>query len=1025
MFQLISKIKFAMLLILLVPKAQAQEDVFLSSNDHLLANEIIAPTVHSPEISSFIQSSILPANTFVGKVNVSIPIYNINMGSMDVPIGLNYNMGGVKVAEMAPNYGLNWSLTGSGALVRSVKDLSDFAAAYKKTPTSNYLTPGGWISNINPNSEYGSATINPSNDALPDIFKINAPGISTEFYLTSAGTPVELHGQRNKIDVNFGTNPQIYYTEDGTQKVTTSLWGITSLTITNLSGIQYTFDLPEYTYSELSVANIEDVINGFQINSFRLSEIKDLKTDQKISYTYDEYFSSYYDEIPEIIKSYGGGAQSKGSNGNYNTIYRGNKLISTHRLTKIDFNGGEVNFIYNTNRLDNPGEKQLDEVRIKNKFGDVVKKYELLYGYFQSSINPSSVTSKRLKLQEVREVGKNGVSMPGYTFIYNENYTMPPRDSYAYDFLGYNNGSYSSSISNPVPKLYYKDYSINPFNSSSGISLGGNFSLLSNLNYAKTYSLKEIVLPTGGSRKFEYELNQFNYNGQIINGGGLRLKSQTLESVESPNQTWEYTYPVGKIGNMPQYAAYNIKTNSFSTPSSLSTLSNQLGIDIFSTPRTEIQFNQGSFVYYPSATETNIGGNNGKRVISYYDNDDEEPTKTYSSSHISVSALWDNLTQSRIRIDHDFMRGMIETDASYNASNKIVRYQRFIYEEDILDNLALEYYNVVQNSCSSTSYSNNGLEKFNSCGGYKESVNYPISRFVLKTHRVTEYGIDGEFSYVQDETDGIFIEKNLYYDSYYPLIKREIISNFDLDYNSQNLSESDTFSWYSQKSYTYPSSGQNGMPVTASMPYASQLVAQNRISNPLKIEITGRSFSKETFEYANFGNGIIDVKKIKTELRSNTIVPTNEIISRNENGLPTEILNANGITTSLIYGYNNNQIIAIIAGASLSNINTWFNQSYGQTLTYLSQLADNDDSSFDEDDLTEWLQKLRLAVNSNANSTVQVQLFTYDPLEGITRMIDANGNLSFYKRDVFNRLQEIKNDDGHILEFYNYNYKNQ
>ena len=134
MFQLISKIKFVMLLILLVPKAQAQEDVFLSSNDHLLANEIIAPTVHSPEISSFIQSSMLPANTFVGKVNVSVPIYNIDFGPINIPIGLNYNMGGVKVAEMAPNYGLNWSLSGSGALVRSVKDLSDFDAAYKKRP---------------------------------------------------------------------------------------------------------------------------------------------------------------------------------------------------------------------------------------------------------------------------------------------------------------------------------------------------------------------------------------------------------------------------------------------------------------------------------------------------------------------------------------------------------------------------------------------------------------------------------------------------------------------------------------------------------------------------------------------------------------------------------------------------------------------------------------------------------------------------------------------------------------------------
>ncbi|MCL6220281.1 hypothetical protein [Zunongwangia pacifica] len=1022
---ILTKIRLTIILLLIIFESQAQDDIFLSSNDHLLANEIIAPSVHSPEVSSFIQSSILPVNTFVGKVDVSIPIYKISLGSLNVPISLNYVMGGVKVAEMAPNYGLSWSLKGSGALVRSVKDLSDYAAAYKRTQSSNYLTPGGWLYNINPNSEFGSATLNPSNDALPDIFKIDAPGISTEFYLTPNGTPVELHAQRNKIIVNLGTNPKIYYTENGTEKVTTSMWGITSLTITNLSGIQYTFDLPEYTYSDLSVAKLEDVINGFQINSFRLSEIKDLKTGQKISYTYDEYFSSYYDQIPEIIKSYGGGAYSKGSNGNYNTIYRGNKLISTHRLTKIEFNGGEVDFIYKTVRLDNPGEKQLNEIQIKDNFGDLVKKYELKYGYFESSINSSSVASKRLKLKEISEVDENGVSKPGYAFLYNEDYTMPPRDSYAYDFLGYNNGSYSSSISNPVPKLYYKDYLIAPFNSTSSISLQGNFSLLSNLNYAKTYSLKEIVLPTGGSRKFEYELNQFNHNGQIINGGGLRIKSQTLESAESPNQTWDYSYPIGKIGNMPQYAAYYVRTNSFSTPSNLTSLSNQLGIDIFSTPRTEIQYNQGSFVYYSHATETNIGGNNGKREVSYYVNDDEDPLKTYSSNHISVSTLWDNLTQSRIRIDNDFLRGMIKTDVSYNSSNKIIRHQRFIYEEDIIDYLPMEYYNVVHNSCSSNSYSSEGLAKFNWCGGYKETADYPISRFLLKTHRVTEYDIDGELSSVQDETDGIFTEKNLYYDSYYPLITSEVISNFDLDYNSQNLSESNTISWYSQKNIKYPVKFDGARIVVNDFPYAQQLFDQNRVSTPMEIKITGRSYTKETFEYADFGNGLIDLKKVDLELRDNETVPTVEIISRNVKGLPTEILKPNGAYTSIVYGYSDEQVIAMVEGARLNTINSWLNQSYGQTLSYLSQLADNDGDKNAEEALSNWLQKLRLAVNSNAESSVQVRTYTYDPLKGVTRIIDPNGNISYYKRDALNRLQEMKNDDGHILEFYNYNYKNQ
>jgi len=53
----------------------------------------------------------------------------------------------------------------------------------------------------------------------------------------------------------------------------------------------------------------------------------------------------------------------------------------------------------------------------------------------------------------------------------------------------------------------------------------------------------------------------------------------------------------------------------------------------------------------------------------------------------------------------------------------------------------------------------------------------------------------------------------------------------------------------------------------------------------------------------------------------------------------------------------------------------------------------------------------------------QMKNYTYNPIVGITTVINENGLIHFYEYDSFGRLAQIRDNKGHILKQYSYNYK--
>ena len=68
--------------------------------------------IKSPDTWAFLKMNYFPINEYTGKLDITIPIYEIKLGSLKIPISLKYNFAGIKVNSISSDVGLGWSLEG-------------------------------------------------------------------------------------------------------------------------------------------------------------------------------------------------------------------------------------------------------------------------------------------------------------------------------------------------------------------------------------------------------------------------------------------------------------------------------------------------------------------------------------------------------------------------------------------------------------------------------------------------------------------------------------------------------------------------------------------------------------------------------------------------------------------------------------------------------------------------------------------------------------------------------------------------
>ncbi len=164
----------------------------------------------SPETANLGEYGNYAASPYNGTANVNVPIYTIDWEGLQIPIQLNYDTGGVKVASEASWVGLNWSLSTSFGIHRRVYGQDDFsekiAGDYTGAPKSGYIfndldlewqegTARPFLDHneiLNVHHSFGLQTIEGRAsrhlDTQPDIFSVSLFGQNYKFMLEKKGS---------------------------------------------------------------------------------------------------------------------------------------------------------------------------------------------------------------------------------------------------------------------------------------------------------------------------------------------------------------------------------------------------------------------------------------------------------------------------------------------------------------------------------------------------------------------------------------------------------------------------------------------------------------------------------------------------------------------------------------------------------------------------------------------------------------------------------------------------------------------
>lgn len=87
----------------------------------VINNMTITSNIQSPNTASLGTYGNIPVSLYTGTPDISVPIYQINEGSIPLDIYLAHDASGVRVNAVPGWVGQNWSLQAGGMIQRSVK----------------------------------------------------------------------------------------------------------------------------------------------------------------------------------------------------------------------------------------------------------------------------------------------------------------------------------------------------------------------------------------------------------------------------------------------------------------------------------------------------------------------------------------------------------------------------------------------------------------------------------------------------------------------------------------------------------------------------------------------------------------------------------------------------------------------------------------------------------------------------------------------------------------------------------------
>lgn len=474
----------------------------------------------SPNAASIAKYGEIPISHFTGVPNISIPIYNITSGELNLPLSLSYHAGGNKVESIASWVGLGWSLGSIPSISRSVRGIPDDAGGGYFHDYSGYtiqeiaeLDPGNPIvENLRTDLFAGTA------DSEPDMFYYNLPSESGKFFYHQESATFNTYPKSNVRILQDGYNFRII-TQEGVEYI---LDTVETNEVNNDAPVRSTW----YTSKMISPSKRDTIYFNYR------DENQTIKTRNVV--TKYHFLGGISAGVPD-------------DNGSILSI----NVTRAKIIESIVFKNGQV--IFNANgqeREDLQGGYALEDITIYNN-QKVITKYEFIGSYLTGSGNGGigtpcygvdSYSQKWMFLDTIRQVSSGTDQILEHTFDYDLAYSPSCRNSAAQDYWGFYNGedfnqdltpTYYIPNTDPPQQITAADRGVDPNKSKFGI-------------------LTKIVYPTGGYTEFDFENNrayaddvqvQYDEEDIMLSGDELIDPGETIPEINSYEKTFTINNP--------------------------------------------------------------------------------------------------------------------------------------------------------------------------------------------------------------------------------------------------------------------------------------------------------------------------------------------------------------------------------------------------------------------------------------------------------------------------------------------------
>ncbi|HWW40182.1 MAG TPA: hypothetical protein VNZ46_12755 [Pedobacter sp.] len=282
-------------------------------------------------------------------------------------------------------------------------------------------------------------------------------------------------------------------------------------------------------------------------------------------------------------------------------------------------------------------------------------------------------------------------------------------------------------------------------------------------------------------------------------------------------------------------------------------------------------------------------------------------------------------------------------------------------------------------------------------------IQSPVKTFSIQPGMfVTEwYLLDSTVTFNYSGGNTLKTKSENYYNSNY------LLSN--TRFSNSNGKTTDNKTWYPKDYSNVPGFNINTLiqAQAINIPIRKEISVNGKITGGQAIKYNAAAQPITMYQYENAALSDTVLHDINSIIGLN-YNPKTEVTYTAQNNIST-VKNSDGVTTVFLWGYMQSYPVAKIVNSDYTTVNSVITQAQ----------IDNAIAAGDA--------SLRILLNTLRTDSrlkdAQVTTYTHDPLVGITSSTDEKGQTTYYEYDEFQRLKNVKDQNGNILKNNVYHYK--